>query len=48
MISAARLCFGTMVDDARTFGDHARTVTHTQVSWNMCMRRRPRRAEDGV
>jgi len=29
-------------------GDDARTVTHTQLSWIMCMRWRPRRAEDGV
>jgi hypothetical protein len=34
--------------DRRRMGEHPQAMTHTQVSWNMCMRWRPRRAEDGV
>ena len=49
IVGPARGCVSaTVVDVSTILGDHARTVTHTQVSWNMCMRWRPRRAEDGV
>ena len=34
--------------DRTTIGHHPGTVNHTTVSWSMCMRWRPRRAEDGV
>ena len=36
------------VDGSRRDPAPSRTVSHTRYSWNMCMRRRPRRAEDGV
>ena len=44
-----KVAFGSrQLTNAGHIGDHARTVTHTQISWNMCMRRRPRRTEEGV
>ena len=44
-----KVAFGSrQLTKAGRIGDHSRIVTHTQISWNMCMRRRPRRTEEGV
>jgi hypothetical protein len=38
----------TSVDGSLRSLHHAEAMTHTCVSWLMCMTWRPRRAEDGV